>query len=88
VKENTFAACIIALGLIIAAILHGGIYQLQRGPGNGEWVFRMNRLTGVLSICAVDSGCRVISQGGQPSTEPSATPTDFMKGMVPENTPK
>lgn len=73
-----FVVCVIVLGVVVAALFNGGIYQMQKGPENGEWVFRMNRLTGVLSICAVDTGCRVIGQEVQ--AEPAAVPT----GLVPE----
>jgi hypothetical protein len=51
VKSNVIAAGIIAVGLVVTAILNGGIYQM-RMVRDGEYmaVIRLNRLTGVATI--------------------------------------
>jgi hypothetical protein len=72
VKSNILAATIIALGLMMAGILNGGIYYMERDSKETA-VYRINRLTGRVSVCAVEGGCHVIGEGrplrGEPKVE-------------------
>jgi hypothetical protein len=88
-KGGTFAASVIALALVAAALLNGGIYQMLRGDESS--IYRLNRFTGVVSVCVVGGGgCHAFPEGTTLRAEPNATPTaqDFMKGMVPETPTK
>jgi hypothetical protein len=49
---TSWAAVVLAIALVAAAILHGGIYEL-RASGSTEQpiVWRLNRLTGTVDMC-------------------------------------
>jgi len=67
-KSNLVAACcIVALALIVAALLNGGIYQMERGA-DGTKVWRVNRLTGSVSLCGTTfGGCADFGEVGKMS---------------------
>ena len=48
-------AIVIAIGLIIAAFVHGGIYQMSAG---NEVAWRVNKFTGSVQACAGIVFCR------------------------------
>jgi hypothetical protein len=50
------AAIIIALGIIIASILNGGIYQISAAGGEGADGFVLNRYTGQVFSCRAIGG--------------------------------
>ena len=55
--QNIIAAVILAIALVAAAILNGGIYTMrviQSSPS--ENVYRLNRLTGSLDWCFAVNG--------------------------------
>jgi hypothetical protein len=52
--RNLGAAIVIAAGLILAAILTGGLYE-TRASSDGIFLWRTNRLTGASTICMVKS---------------------------------
>ena len=84
-KANIVAACIIALALIVAVALNGGLYQTQKANDDNSAVWRTNKVTGAVSICTIRLGCHPLAEG---FTIPRATPvaqatSDFMTGAVP-----
>lgn len=90
-RNPIIAVGIIALALIVAAILNSGIYQMLKADQTAMW--RMNRLTGAVSVCVID-GCVPIRERQElkagTATSSSATPkeTPFnMQGFVPESSP-
>lgn len=54
-SDGRFAAVVLAIGFVVAAILHGGIYQLQASHDQTAtgFVYRLNRLTGSIAACTV-----------------------------------
>lgn len=53
-SDVRFAAIVLAIGFVVAAILHGGIYQLHASHQTATgFVYRLNRLTGSIAFCSV-----------------------------------
>jgi len=48
--SNIRLAIIIAAGLIIAALFHGGIYEMT-GTGFDSFAYRLNKFTGSVQVC-------------------------------------
>ena len=48
--RNLGAVIAITIGLILAAILSGGLYE-TRASGDGIFLWRTNRFTGAITIC-------------------------------------
>jgi hypothetical protein len=68
-KDNILAAVIVALGLTVAALMGGGLYQMQM-VRDGEYmaVVRLNRLTGAgtISSTANHAGRPIDEENGLP----------------------
>ena len=75
-------AVIIAIGLIVAAILNGGIYETRVGSLRGEMpvVLRTNRFTGAMKLCFPTGLCIKLPKSA-PASAPVAA-NDFLKGAV------
>jgi hypothetical protein len=86
-RNNLVAALIVAFALIVAALLNGGIYQIQRYD---DAIFRINRLTGGLSVCVVESGCIGYAERkgllGAPPKVMASVPTQIPKSPTAEPT--
>jgi len=52
-------AIIIALGLIIAAYVHGGIYEMESSEGIA---WRVNKFTGSVQVCISNLVCKRVSK--------------------------
>lgn len=48
---NLRAAVVLALGLILAALAHGGIYTMTTSGGESAFAYRINRFTGEIEAC-------------------------------------
>ena len=48
---GTRVAIILALGLIIAAFIHGGLYHATSAGGETPIVWRINKFTGSVFVC-------------------------------------
>jgi hypothetical protein len=76
-------ALVLLLGLALAALAYGGIYQLvvvtvRGAPNEADDViaYRLNRFTGSLAVCDTD-GCDTILSGWlAPSPAPKPAPTE------------
>jgi len=64
-RSNIIAASIVALALVVAALLNGGIYQTQKTNFN-DAVWRTNKLTGTVSVCIISTGCLRLAEGPTP----------------------
>jgi len=51
---DTRSALIVAIAIILAAFLHGGVYTLAPA-GEGE-VYRLNKLNGTVAFCIAGNG--------------------------------
>jgi hypothetical protein len=80
-KNNVWAAMILAMALILAAALNGGIYEFHKIdiPGDSTYL-RINRLTSAYAVCFANEGryrCKSLPEDKQlefearPSTAPS-----------------
>jgi hypothetical protein len=50
--QNLGASIVIAIGLVVASVLLGGIYD-SHGSGDGALMWRVNRLTGRVETCVI-----------------------------------
>ena len=50
--SNVIAAIIIAIGLVTASVLIGGIHETRGAPENAAFMWRVNRFTGAMAICS------------------------------------
>lgn len=48
---NIWSAIILATGLIVAALGHGGIYEMVPAGGEGTGAYRVNKFTGGVDRC-------------------------------------
>lgn len=73
-RSNVIAAGIIAVGLIVAAIFNGGLYQMQIDDKPDHWVYayRLNKLTGGLALCTIELGCHTLAEGKPMTVDLSA----------------
>jgi len=51
-NRNVLAATIVAVALIAASVLLGGIYEFRSGSEGAAFVWRVNRFTGTMAICS------------------------------------
>ncbi len=59
---DTKAALILAIGLILASLIHGGLYSVTSAGGDNQVVFRVNRFTGSTTWCVL-TVCREPAAG-------------------------
>ncbi|MGA8643875.1 hypothetical protein [Candidatus Binatus sp.] len=52
--RNFSTAIVVAAGLIVAAMLIGGIYD-SRASGDGIFLWRTNKFTGAITLCVAHS---------------------------------
>jgi hypothetical protein len=52
-QGSVIAAVIIAVGLIAASVLIGGIYETRGASENAAFMWRVNRFTGAMAVCSV-----------------------------------
>ena len=48
---NTRSAIILALGLILAALVYGGMYQVTSTGTDRPFMWRINKFTGSVAVC-------------------------------------
>jgi len=58
------AAAILAVGLLAAAVVHGGVYEGKIG-GDGMLMYRLNRITGSVTVCSAEM-CLLLRSGASP----------------------
>jgi hypothetical protein len=63
------AAVIVAVGVALGGLFYGGIYQFRE---EDTGVYRFNRLSGAVTVCAIEVGCHALREG---DTLPHAAPT-------------
>jgi hypothetical protein len=51
-RANLGAAIVLAVGIIAASVLVGGIYELHTAPQNAAFIWRINRFTGSMVLCS------------------------------------
>ncbi len=51
-RLNLGAAIVLAVGLVIASVLIGGIYETRSASENAAFLWRINRFTGSIVICS------------------------------------
>jgi hypothetical protein len=52
--QNLGAAIALAIGLVLAAIMTGGLYESRTG-GDGVFLWRTKRFTGAVATCVIKS---------------------------------
>lgn len=71
--NNSVAAVILAFGLILAAFLNGGIYEIAAAGGSGDVAaYRLNRFTG--RVMLLRNGVTLPTHPYQPSGAPASAP--------------
>jgi hypothetical protein len=52
-RTNLWAAVVLAVGLTLASVLFGGIYEVHTASEGASFVWRVNRFTGSMQACSI-----------------------------------